>query len=328
MKKTLLFLCVCGMAAAVMAGVLSPYHLGRVTVRVVDEEGIPVTNATAGIGFSKNIPAGEGWGTRPFPITGQTDTNGMFSAEAEGNPSGSCFARKEGYYPTLGVDFMFTNVVGDRWEPWNPTIAVVLRKVGNPVPMYAKRVPIESEMPVADEPVGYDLMIGDWVTPHGKGRVADFVLTVQRRVADWKDFETHLTLTFSSQLDGIQAIQEAGPKGSAFRLPRTASETSYQAVWTKSIGYVPGKGYFQTQPKDCLGYMFRVRSAVDDEGQLGHALYGKIKGPIEFDARESKTAHIGFTYYLNPTPNDRNVEFDPARNLFEGLGPLERVTMP
>lgn len=327
MKKTLLFLGICGVALAVGGGVLSPYHLGRVTVRVVDEQGMPVTNATAAIGFSKNIPPGEGWGTRPFSITGQTDTNGIFSAEAEGNPSGSCSARKEGYYPTLGVDFMFTNVVGDRWEPWNPTLEILLRKIVNPVPMYAKRVPIKSEIPVADEPVGYDLMIGDWVTPHGKGQVADFVFSVKRRVADWKDFETHLSLTFSNPLDGIQALQAAGPKGSAFRSLRAASETSYRVTWTNSIGYIPGKGYFQTQPKDCLGYVFRVRSVVDDKGELVRALYGKIRGPIEFDARESKTAHVGFTYYLNPD-GTRNLEFDPARNLFTNLGEFEDVRDP
>lgn len=31
---------------------------------------------------------------------------------------------------------------------------------------------------------------------------------------------------------------------------------------------------------------------------------------------------------LNPTPNDRNVEFDPKRNLFTDLKPVERVTDP
>jgi len=37
---------------------------------------------------------------------------------------------------------------------------------------------------------------------------------------------------------------------------------------------------------------------------------------------------MGFDYYLNPTPNDRNVEFDPKRNLMKNLKPLEEVTEP
>ena len=35
-----------------------------------------------------------------------------------------------------------------------------------------------------------------------------------------------------------------------------------------------------------------------------------------------------FTYYLNPTPNDRNMEFDPTRNLLTGLKEAEKVSVP
>jgi len=49
-----------------------------------------------------------------------------------------------------------------------------------------------------------------------------------------------------------------------------------------------------------------------------NALYGQIHG------------HINgcFGYDLNPTPNDRNVEFDPKRNLFKDLRPSEQVREP
>jgi hypothetical protein len=42
---------------------------------------------------------------------------------------------------------------------------------------------------------------------------------------------------------------------------------------------------------------------------------GKIQGILSFDYEKN----ISFTYYLNPTPNDRNMEFDPSRNLFGRL---------
>jgi len=35
-----------------------------------------------------------------------------------------------------------------------------------------------------------------------------------------------------------------------------------------------------------------------------------------------------FKYFLNPTPNDRNVEFDPKQNLFKNLSSLEEVSDP
>lgn len=46
------------------------------------------------------------------------------------------------------------------------------------------------------------------------------------------------------------------------------------------------------------------------------------------DPINSKTMIVLFTYYLNPTPNDRNLEFDPKRNLLQGLKATERVESP
>jgi len=35
-----------------------------------------------------------------------------------------------------------------------------------------------------------------------------------------------------------------------------------------------------------------------------------------------------FAYYLNPTPIDRNIEFDPKQNLLQGLQSFEQVRQP
>ena len=64
-------------------------------------------------------------------------------------------------------------------------------------------------------------------------------------------------------------------------------------------------------------YFFRVRTLLDEHGNVKSALYGKIYGDF-----------MQFAYYLNPTPNDRNVEFDPKQNLLHGLKPTEEVTAP
>jgi hypothetical protein len=54
------------------------------------------------------------------------------------------------------------------------------------------------------------------------------------------------------------------------------------------------------------------------------ALYGKIAGPISCGAQ----GYIEFTYYLNPTPNDRNMESDPTKNLFQNLTDDQQVKAP
>ena len=83
------------------------------------------------------------------------------------------------------------------------------------------------------------------------------------------------------------------------------------------------------RPNPVPGYFIRVRSVLDENGKLKSALYGKITDNFKFFAgTKAPHAGLGFTYYLNPTPNDRNVEFDPQKNLMKNLKPLEDVKEP
>ncbi len=56
---------------------------------------------------------------------------------------------------------------------------------------------------------------------------------------------------------------------------------------------------------------------MDERGNIVSAHYGKIYGDF-----------MQFSYYLNPTPNDRNVEFDPKQNLLKNLKSDEGVSAP
>jgi hypothetical protein len=51
---------------------------------------------------------------------------------------------------------------------------------------------------------------------------------------------------------------------------------------------------------------------LDDKGDIVSANYAKLVGDIDLHAVRG----VSFTYYFNPTPNDRNLEFNPGRNLF------------
>jgi hypothetical protein len=64
---------------------------------------------------------------------------------------------------------------------------------------------------------------------------------------------------------------------------------------------------------------------MDASGNVTSALYGKIYGDFSQDIGNDA---VRFTYYLNPEPNSRNMEFDPKQNLFKNLPPLEQVTAP
>ena len=55
---------------------------------------------------------------------------------------------------------------------------------------------------------------------------------------------------------------------------------------------------------------------------------GKIHGGIGYDIFHNSTALVSFTYYLNPEPNSRNMEFNTKSNLFKNLSSLEQVSAP
>jgi hypothetical protein len=63
---------------------------------------------------------------------------------------------------------------------------------------------------------------------------------------------------------------------------------------------------------------------LDEGGKVKSALYGKVMGPILCGAQ----GYVQFTYYLNPNPNDRNMEFDPTKNLFKNLPMMQQVKAP
>jgi len=135
----------------------------KVTLKIVDDNGKPVADAKTVVGYGTNH------------ITGLTDTNGIFFASHRDKSYSLGFlVTKDGYYLTrqtydLGWAYQYNEA------KWNPTETIVLRKIGNPISMYAKRQ--EMKFPKLDEPVAFDLMTGDWVTPYGKGEHVDMFFT-------------------------------------------------------------------------------------------------------------------------------------------------------
>jgi hypothetical protein len=63
---------------------------------------------------------------------------------------------------------------------------------------------------------------------------------------------------------------------------------------------------------------------LDEKGEIVSANYAKLTSDLQFDPR----GRIEFTYVFNPTPNDRNLEFDPHANRFKNLKDDERVMFP
>jgi hypothetical protein len=291
----------------------SAIHDWRVTVKVVDEQNAPVTNATVKIAWHIAPPPDEN--ITMTNVTGHTTDEGLFAvSQRSGSIEVLCGAEKGAYYPA-GRAHEFHKFKENDPLKWNPTITVLLRKIGKPIPMYAKS--LNTHVPALDKTVGFDLLAGDWVAPYGKGTQPDILFTGQLIKRDDGESDSTLTVGFPNSGDGIQAFTLSELEmTSSLRSPHEAPTDGYQPHWVQTDNRKPGKPIESNRDSN-RNYFLRVRTVLDENGHVKSALYGKIYGDF-----------MQFRYYLNPTPNDRNVEFDPSRNLLKGLGEEQVVNMP
>jgi len=292
----------------------------KVTLKVVDENGMPIKGAKASLTFDDVYMLKRGINTKT--ISNLTDKDGIVIASNNTIRDVAYGVELDGWYKSRG-EYSFAKHESGKWQPWNPEVKVVMRKIEKPVPMYARNtgnVMPDIEIPAINKEIGFDLMECDWVAPYGNGRHIDFIFKLQKTFKSRDDFDSTLIVTFPNKFDGIQVVKENLKGGSTFKLPRYAPEGGYQKKIThnktgKGLG-APTDDY-----KEDNNYIFRVRSEERD-GKLIRAMYGKINGEIRFDPMNSKTAYIIFKYFLNPDYT-RNLEY--GENLFKNLQSTEQV---
>lgn len=333
MKQTRILAAIVILTGSLMAQQSKELPQAQITFRVITDEGKPVQNVEVAMATFHHWQRGEGFGKDVSEIfTGVTDGKGLVTITSQSLRGDFAFGPREkaGFYRGGGGEYQFKEAKEGKWQPWNPTVDVVMKPIINPIAMFARKmgdVTTPLELPQNAQAVGFDLMAGDWVAPHGKGSVADLVFTLKEtipyvRVED--PFDVTLTISFSNKGDGIQSILAPINKGSELRLPRFAPKDGYEQTLVKEIGRSTAKKPINSGIREDQNYFFRVRTVLDDQGRIKSALYGKINGDILFWGNRK----IRFDYCLNPNPNDRNLEFDPKKNLFGTLPFNQRVTTP
>jgi hypothetical protein len=175
----------------------------------------------------------------------------------------------------------------------------------------------------------YDLQAGDWVSPYGKGSIRDLEFLMHRDFRARFDYNWDLTITFPGEGNGWQGISpdQENPH-SELRFPRTAPADGYTRNEMRlAVDRVPERAR-STNSTGVTNYFLRVRSQFDVNKKLTSALYGKLLGPLKVEGISYGAGNLSFTYYLNPTSLDRNMEFDPKKNLFKNLKGSEQVNKP
>lgn len=316
-----------------------------VTVKVTDQSGNPLAGAKIDTDtFDHYVPAAEwgGYEARYKSVTFLTDKQGVAVVKVklphdEGESDFRCRVNFPGYYADWG-EFNFTNSLLVHWLPLNPEVDIAMQKIGVQTPMYAGHIFLK-KIPDETKPVGFDLMVGDWVEPYGKGKTSDFIFhfeiapttwitnfygskPIPKALNDWKRIITFPNdgdgiQTFAALQHGLRSLREAPLDGYESSLTQHEYDEPFEKMEMRG-GKQQEETYVNFHPgyqKD-RNYFFRIRTKKDENGNIVSALYGKIYG--DFNNGMSGVAtrkQINFTYFLNPEPNSRNMEFNPQKNL-------------
>jgi hypothetical protein len=228
-------------------------------------------------------------------------------------------------------------------------VALFSKNITNGTAYKPYRIPVEGNW------AGFDFKVGDWVKPYGEGVTADIQFryekefmgfaesrhrTLEERRESYKrrcknegieyteegfreftgQWDSKFEVTFPGEKEGIQLVEDQFNVHSVLRMPHEAPAGGYQDGLTVEKLHTDEPRIARRD----IGYFLRTRVKLDKDGEIESAHYAKIYGEIEF----LPTGYVYFHYYFNPTPNDRNLEFDTKRNLFGDDVEGSRVNLP
>ena len=184
------------------------YVFGRtITLQVVGQNGDPVPRANVGIGFLRTHGGGEG--------SDITDYEGVVSIRGNDLYGARTTVEKEGYYETE------RRIGGDE----SIKTKILLREKRNPTPMYVREDEIEFYK--ENKLIGYDLVQGDWVSPHGEGRVSHIMLSFVGDKRGRYDKEGKIKIRFPNGKGGLKEINPPN-HSSELQFPYMAPESGYK----------------------------------------------------------------------------------------------------
>ena len=282
----------------------------NVDYEVKDEYGMPVSNVVVKTRTQRDYLVISWTQTiKKDSYVSKTDKDGKASCRFRCHHGNfDVYVSASGYYPEeflnlsfgANYDMKLGRVIFPRLEK---KVAICLREIRNPVDLKLTRGHVANfKCPLARGEYAFDLEVGDWVSPRGKGKIADLVVCVEAVTNDSVK---------------IMSGRFVFPRGGAYR-EKLILARHFQSVYNADTSTVyhasfPFEFHYDTlnwdkrychMPLDKEDYwVFRVREMKDAKGNLLSAHYGKLYGPIRiFD-------HFDFgNCYFNTTPNDTNLE--------------------
>ena len=326
------------------------------SVKIVDAVTEKPLQGVKVLGWFSNDNGWRAWteSAPEYVDNGVTDKNGKCRLSGTSNTGKVGFIVKEppsGYYPGPNVKLqlsrdMLANLSG--LVTGGPEELLRLDRIGNTIPLFVKHVKLKDRehglggFDGTNSVIRFDMVKGDWLLPYGNGEVADveFHSTMQIKGRGWYMFEpgkydwvyfyqVNTIAKCPNPSDGFGVVEPREDAGIKVRM--FDNETLRNSLPLMGIGR---NQKFERNGKDwnCQNYredfrdrclVFRIRSKFDNKGKLVEAYYGKIYGDFTLYGYYDVGLHyIEFLYYLNPTPLDRNLEWDMKNNLCPNPGKI------
>lgn len=315
---------------------------GQLRLLLVDESGQPFAGAHTTVVFTTPELGGE------QVRSGLSDRSGAFIAR--GTAIGRVLVRAEapGRYP-VQLELPPADEPRDR--------RLILREVRHPVALHVRRFRVEwgdgEPLPPGALEVQtheLDLERGEALPPRGRGRRADVRVRIERRFLGWKfppsvmaelraplggvalgeadarflhgRWQARFELTVPEPGGGIMEVNADYLPYSALPLPHLAPDQGYAPArsWECRTGERGGEDLRKPE----RGYFLRVRPVRDGSGAIVAWHHAKLIAGLQLDAR----GELGLTVHFNPVAGDRNLEFDPSRNLADPGEPDETTRQP
>lgn len=322
---------------------------GRASFSVLaidSENGLPIPGIKIEGSFL-NLPKGWNESAKDNDVDAITKQNGVakLSGNTEKGIGGYRIYNNPGYYNMEWTQIKFSEQSMFRLGRWLPTDIVStarLDRVINPVPLYVKTarkkyreanvrnytvwkkhqgLSATNNVPVIkDISFSFDMIKGEWLPPHGNGEYEDIRFTFNETVLGWikgrgydgtymtKKYRVDVVVAMPGEGNGV--VEMPSNKGSGIKI-RTVRYNGYINTFSRWKGWFGGGDGIKTDCDKNRNYAFRIRTKYDASGNVESAYYGKIYGDFNIKDVEG----VEFLYYLNPTPNDRNLEWDMKNNL-------------
>ena len=279
----------------------------KITVTVKDQDDKPVQDATVMFCFVLNNIE------EPNTVTVKTDANGMATGEANANRCVVLHLTKEGYYRSFVEYGLWGSGKGyetGRWEPWNPTVEVVLREKKCPQRNYRRGS--ETAYHLAKEGLyGFDLLANKVVEPGSKDGHADFYFSgtgsyYDRDMKIKGDWEKRDVFMFNFPEDGFITMKRN--KDSDFAFAYEAPLVGYEnhvEFYLSRADTENRKPY----PSDSTEFtVFRVSRKNAETGEVD-SYYGIIESFGYKKDWNNGDPWFSIRYRINREPDDRNIEY-------------------